>query len=102
MSQYANGTSRLFSCAKSFPAAPTKATESTSRASPVCQKKFSTAPRKFSPTSKIQTAQPHRQSEVRHEQRKLCRNRRSRSWICFRLCPPTFAFVAAKLERRGE
>src|SRR6516225_1162256 len=85
MSLCANGTNRSFSFAKSSRAAPTKATAYRWLASPVCLRKFSIAPKRFSLTWKVPAVQ--RQNENREEEnpRNRYRNRKSCSWICYEM-----------------
>src|SRR6516225_3117340 len=82
MSPCVNGTSKLFSCAKSSPAVRTKVMESTSRAWPVCPKKFSTAPKKFSRTWKIQALLRQSQGHEEKKRRSRCPRPKNRSSIC--------------------
>src|SRR5918996_2249448 len=84
MSPCANGTSRSFFSAKSFPAAPTKVTESKSRVSPVYLKKSSIGRKKFSPIWKVPAALKQNQSHEQKNPRSRCPNRKSRNWTCYK------------------
>src|SRR5438034_3541385 len=78
----ANGTIRSFSCAKSCPAARTKATEFRSRASLGCRKRFSIEPRRFSRTWKGPTAQSKlRLWQNRAERKSPAQLLQNRNWI---------------------
>src|SRR6266508_2516762 len=87
MSLYANGTSRSFSSANSSLAAPTKATAYRLRASPVCPKKSSIAPKKFLPIWKVPAALRQNQSGGEENRPSRCRNRKSRNWTCYKREP---------------
>src|ERR1022692_1113469 len=79
-----NGTSRSFSCARSFLGARTRVTGSRSRASPVCRKRSSIVPKIFCRIWKsriVQSSVPRKQRRDRQEQLSKGRNR---SLICCR------------------
>src|SRR5580765_3607200 len=84
MSPCANGTSRSFSSAKSFPAAPTKVTAYKWPASPACPKKSSIVRKKFLPIWKVPAALRQNQSGEEENRPSRCRNRKSRSWTCYK------------------
>src|SRR5438477_7163794 len=87
MSPCANGTSKSFFSAKSFPAAPTRVTAYRWPVSPVCLKKSSIARKKFLPIWKVRTALRQNQSREEENRSSRCRNRKSRSWTCYKRKP---------------
>src|SRR5437667_5407606 len=82
MSPCANGTSKSFFSAKSFPAAPTRVTAYRWPVLPVCRKKSSIARKKFLPIWKVLAALRQNQSGEEENRSSRCRNRKSRNWIC--------------------
>src|SRR5882757_376180 len=83
MSPCANGTSKSFFSAKSFPEAPIKVMAYRWPVLPVCLKKSSIARKKFLPTWKVLAALRQNQSGEEKNRPSQCRNRKSRSWTCY-------------------
>src|SRR6266850_3203561 len=87
MSPCANGTSKSFFSAKSFPAAPTRVTAYRWPVLPVCLKKSSIARKKFLRIWKVLAAPRQNQSGEEENRSSRCRNRKSRSWTCYKREP---------------
>src|SRR6266487_6000986 len=87
MSPCANGTNKSFFSAKSSLAAPTKVTAYRWPVSPACLKKSSIAQKKFSPIWKVLAALRQNQSGEEENRPSRCRNRKSRSWTCYKREP---------------
>src|SRR2546430_959916 len=88
MSRCGNGTSRLFFCARSCRAVPTRATEFKSHDWPVCRERSWIARKTFLHIWKTQTARSFTRNPNAKDRRKSFLNRKSRSSICCEIGGP--------------